>query len=42
MLDNGNFVLESESEVELKELNNTNWLSRKSVKSHVKRIVSSK
>lgn len=32
----------AKDEVELKELNNTNWLSRRSVKSHVKRIASAK
>ncbi|WKA01354.1 hypothetical protein VitviT2T_019637 [Vitis vinifera] len=32
----------AKDEVELKELNNTDWLIRRSVKSHVKRIASSK
>ena len=32
----------AKDEVELKELNNTDWLIRRSVKSHVKRIASAK
>ena len=35
-------VKKAKDEVELKELNNTNWLSRRSIKSHVKRIASAK